>query len=338
MTPEHKRRALNSDTEEADMLSSLPGEVKDKILTLLPVKEAGRTGILSRQWRYTWSSIPELTIRDGSYCGLFTKLVDGILFLHQGPVYKFDLHTKNFHDSEPYDRWLLHLSRNGIRELILQLRFNYKIPSSLFSCQALTCLHLSNCTIKLPHDFEGFKLLRTVMLEKSAVSGNELEKMVSGSPLLESLFLWDFKECLILNIDAPNLKNLVVLGKFIDIQLWTPGLLNLWVELKVKPVGNHHRRGKLAQALGHIPAIEKLEMHKHFVAHLAYGPLLEKFPVKFDHLKEICFSIDLADLEAAALALSLFQNSPKLKILDIRVCFFFFIFPFTRNNLLKFGT
>ncbi|KAJ4777243.1 F-box/FBD-like domains containing protein [Rhynchospora pubera] len=62
-------------------------------------------------------------------------------------------------------------------------------------------------------------------------------------------------------------------------------------------------------------------MHKHFVAYLAYGPLLEKFPVKFDHLKEICFSIDLADLEAAALALPLFQNSPKLKILDIRFIF-----------------
>ncbi|KAJ3690469.1 hypothetical protein LUZ61_019633 [Rhynchospora tenuis] len=320
MSPKYKSGPLNSETKEVDMLSNLPEVVKEKILSLLPIKEAGRTSILSTQWRYKWSSIPELIIKDDLGCDASVDLhrsVDQILFLHHGPIHKFEFRTKKFHNSGTYHRWLLNLSRNGIRELILDLQNNYKIHSGLFSCQALTCLHLCNCTIELPRVFEGFKLLQTVKLENFAASEDAIEKLVSSSPLLEDLFLKDFKECIILNIVAPNLKNLVVEGQFIDIQLSAPGLLNLQVVMDAYPVEDDHIRSNLAKTLGCLPAIEKLEMHGDFVSYLAYEPLLDIFSVKFNHLKEICFSIDLTDLKDAALALLLFQNSPKLEILNV---------------------
>lgn len=44
-----------------DRLSNLPKDALDQILVRLPIRDLVRTSILSRKWRFVWSSIPDVT-------------------------------------------------------------------------------------------------------------------------------------------------------------------------------------------------------------------------------------------------------------------------------------
>ncbi|KAM0846121.1 hypothetical protein ACQ4PT_055885 [Festuca glaucescens] len=50
-----------------DFISNLPDGLKDKILCCLPIKEAVATCLLSRNWRYTWTSMTELMFRGDDF-------------------------------------------------------------------------------------------------------------------------------------------------------------------------------------------------------------------------------------------------------------------------------
>ncbi|GKE67704.1 F-box/FBD/LRR-repeat protein-like protein, partial [Tanacetum coccineum] len=43
-----------------DRLSELPLNIIETILCLVPIREAGRTSILSKEWRYRWTKVPKL--------------------------------------------------------------------------------------------------------------------------------------------------------------------------------------------------------------------------------------------------------------------------------------
>ncbi|KAM0058871.1 putative F-box-like domain superfamily protein [Helianthus debilis subsp. tardiflorus] len=43
-----------------DLITTLPQAIIETILCLLPIEEAARTSILSRAWRYKWTTIPKL--------------------------------------------------------------------------------------------------------------------------------------------------------------------------------------------------------------------------------------------------------------------------------------
>jgi hypothetical protein len=86
---------------EEDIISNLPDGLKDKILCCLPIKEAVGTCLLSRNWRYTWTSMTELMFRGDDFASdngydecRFLKFTDMFLSLHNGPVLKFGLDTQ----------------------------------------------------------------------------------------------------------------------------------------------------------------------------------------------------------------------------------------------------
>nr|GFD20615.1 hypothetical protein [Tanacetum cinerariifolium] len=43
-----------------DRISNIPSSIIETILCLLPIEEAVRTSILSKEWRYRWIKIPKL--------------------------------------------------------------------------------------------------------------------------------------------------------------------------------------------------------------------------------------------------------------------------------------
>ncbi|GAB4840207.1 hypothetical protein Ancab_020972 [Ancistrocladus abbreviatus] len=47
-----------------DLLSDLPLSIVESILQLLPIRDAVKTSILSRRWRYRWASVPQLVFDD----------------------------------------------------------------------------------------------------------------------------------------------------------------------------------------------------------------------------------------------------------------------------------
>lgn len=112
------RKRIISAGIDHDIISLLPKEIKETILTKLPIKDAARTSILSTNWRYTWVSMPEIVATDDDLIpfvdrsgasSYLVNIVDLLLFIHKAPILKFHLSTKH-HCPEAFNRWILSLS------------------------------------------------------------------------------------------------------------------------------------------------------------------------------------------------------------------------------------
>ncbi|XP_060190724.1 putative F-box/FBD/LRR-repeat protein At5g56810 [Lycium barbarum] len=65
MAQGRKRVAVKHDRN--DRISDLPNNVLNRILELLPVHDAARTSILSKQWRSVWAMLPNMKL-DNHFC------------------------------------------------------------------------------------------------------------------------------------------------------------------------------------------------------------------------------------------------------------------------------
>ncbi|KAL4182701.1 hypothetical protein AMTRI_Chr11g94460 [Amborella trichopoda] len=108
-----------------DRISSLCDEIFHQILSLLPIREAGRTSILS-------------------------KFIESI-----GRSYTESIHGFRIHGILPpnhLDRWVHCLSRKGLQELVIEFdgeineaeELHYKIHRSIFLCSILVSLNLTS--------------------------------------------------------------------------------------------------------------------------------------------------------------------------------------------------
>ena len=216
------------DTAAPDLLSDLPLSLIETILTLLPIRDAVKTSLLSSKWRYKWASIPELVFCDDSVNfspgkdtlelqGKLSNFITHAIRLHKGPIHKFKIRSLVLQGCPVVDQWLLFLSRNDVRELVLELGIGnlVRAPSCLFSCQYLTHLELNWYELYPPTSFKGFAYLKTLILQDGYTEAEAVGSLISNSPLLESLTL-SFNHCDggILNIYAPKLKYLCLEGDF----------------------------------------------------------------------------------------------------------------------------
>ncbi|CAI8605989.1 unnamed protein product [Vicia faba] len=208
------------DAELEDRISWLPGHIVDQILSHLPIRHAVTTSALSKIWRYKWTTIPNLVFdRQCVYAPsrrhdslivrhLFTIIIDHVLSLHSGPINKFVIFYQDVMSVTNFERWILYLTRNSIKELELEV-WNvqpYELPWCLFSCQSFHCLKLYHCWINPPSAFKGFRNLKVLKLDDVTITRDAFENLISGCPLLEDLklmYLGGFTQAI---IHAPNLK------------------------------------------------------------------------------------------------------------------------------------
>ncbi|KAJ3705143.1 hypothetical protein LUZ61_008848 [Rhynchospora tenuis] len=310
---------------DADYISDLPADLKEKVLVKLPIKEVARTSILSSKWKDSWKSIPSLVLERNDREPMPVKLVDNVLMVHRGPVLEFKLSTYD-NCNQAIDRWMLILYTNGIRNL--QLRFwgneRCKIPSQLFSCLALERLDFSGCTINVPQFFQGFKLLRTLWLSRFDLSGINLGSFASSCPLLENLALSNFVQPGCLHILAPNLRKLHLWGEFHDLCLETPNLASGCICLSSSnrdyrkfSAAKSGNESNISRALGCLGNIRTFKICGESSDYLAMGPIPENHPTIFNHLTEFFLPIYTSDRKEIATALYLFKNAPNLKVLHI---------------------
>jgi hypothetical protein len=248
-----------------DYISNLPADVQEKILVKLPIKEMARTSILSRKWINSWTSIPDMAFEENCTESELIRLVDMVLLAHRGSIRKFKF-VSDHACNEGIGRWLPILCRNGIKEL--DLVFNNErcnIPFGLISSVVLERVYLFGCNIDVPPFFQGFKLVRALMLAGSELSGISIENMVSSCPLLDHLVLASFVQQGCLRIIAPNLTTLNIIGDFHDVCLETPKLVCGYIDLittnrdyQTFSVATDGTESNIIRALGHLSNIQKL--------------------------------------------------------------------------------
>lgn len=322
---------------ELDKISELPGHIMDQILSRLPIKDAVRTSILSRKWRYKWSSVPQLVFDDqctstGGVPSLqpspqenLVKIIDKVLLLHTGPIQKFELSHKGICASCDIDHWILHLCRVSVNEIILDIWQGqyYKIPTSLFKCQDLIHLELYRCLVKIPSTFEGFKILESLDLQVVELSPDELEALISRCPLLKHLTLRSLNGIEQINVEVGNLEWLEVEGALQDVAF---GVMNRLKSVRIDfsdDIGNKYGPGdanstNLHKLFQNLPKIQSLEFENYSLKYLAIGNVPQTLPNELIHLKYLFSCIDFNSTEEILTVMCLIRSSPKLKHVDFR--------------------
>ncbi|KAM0846122.1 hypothetical protein ACQ4PT_055885 [Festuca glaucescens] len=322
-----------------DFISNLPDGLKDKILCCLPIKEAVATCLLSRNWRYTWTSMTELMFRGDDFASengnvnddvsRFLKFTDMFLSLHDGPILKFGLNTKDIQISTGGHiyRWMLILSRKRIKELQLRTTMQtcYKIPSSFFSCHELESVQLHFCrltTSQLPLLSKGFKQLHTLHLQYCyVVGGNNFADLVASCPNLNKLTLNRILSLADINIHSTKLKILTVDGYFKHLNLHTPYLTSAVIKLRhlSRDASKTRCNFIFSQFIASLSDVEDISFLGPILEHAEHEFLVLKPPKSFNRLTKISLDLDLGNLKEANLALYLFQHAPYLQLINLQL-------------------
>ncbi|KAJ0642646.1 putative F-box domain, FBD domain, leucine-rich repeat domain superfamily [Helianthus annuus] len=188
----------------SDIISTLPNNIIEKILTLMPIQDALRTSILSKKWRYSWRSMPKLVFTDNMVtmssnhlCGQLRKYklasaIFHVLLFHNGPtILKFKFCCFGLQMDSEFDQIISYLAKgNKVKKLCFIIKKNcYKLPISFFSLQELEVIHLENCIFEPPLIFDKFSWLRKMKCMDVDVSAQMLERFLSKCPLLKHISL-----------------------------------------------------------------------------------------------------------------------------------------------------
>ncbi|GKA85421.1 F-box/FBD/LRR-repeat protein [Tanacetum coccineum] len=236
-----------------DRLSDLPSCMIETILCLIPIQEAGRTSILSREWRYRWTKIPKLVFEehtfqvstvDGAESSILEQkhlepnerqkmdrrseliyAVGQVLLMHDGPIHEFTLYFLMSNQRVKIDHIITHLSKKtSIKKLKLDFAYvGYRLPSPIFSFHQLTDLCLIGCRFDHQPTFNGFGSHRSLILRGASISAITLQHLLSRCPLLKTVFLNIPRSYIYRSNDGPTITELLECLLVIEtLSLWFP--------------------------------------------------------------------------------------------------------------------
>jgi hypothetical protein len=344
------------DTMNKDIISELPTNLIESILERLSINEAVRTSILSKKWRYIWTSLPNLVLNKAFYLAItpnkrenadqYCRIIDRILVVHSGLIQNFVVYIP-FAEND-IDLWMLILLRNQIKGLIIHNDGNLrplKLPSSLYSCHQLTHLLLNNVELNPPLAFSGFSNLKQLILSGTSIS-THTGLLISTLPSLLTLNLRSCTGIENFKIMPPILKDFSlcksaeVLWQYLHAKT-NISLLLVTVGKKVK----NAKQFKLTTFLANLPKLVTLvldgfslkvmmttymilflclRLMSHFLVFLFFLKLLaagiSPKLYRSDKLTNIMLGqIRFSDLNQVSCVLSLLRSCPNLRKLQINV-------------------
>ncbi|XP_008236184.1 PREDICTED: putative FBD-associated F-box protein At5g56700 isoform X1 [Prunus mume] len=223
-----------------DRISAMPDEILVSILSLLPLKEATATSILSRRWQYVWMSTMVLNFDAnfdvGSNICRFVALkrklrdlesaryvnwVNRVVERHRGPnIEEFSVCFQlNDRFTSSIDKWVQFAIEKGVTTLVLKffsqldsasLNF-YAFPHKLLGLEK-KCLYsyipsLHPCGYKV-----GFQSLKVLHFQWVDVTDEVLEYFLSNCAVLERVTVYGTKSLVNLRVVRPSaaLKHLAI--------------------------------------------------------------------------------------------------------------------------------
>ncbi|KAL4561342.1 hypothetical protein LXL04_033507 [Taraxacum kok-saghyz] len=331
---ESKRTRVVSSCAEEDRISNLAEDLIDSIFGRVPIEDAVRTSILSRKWRYRWTKMRALVF-DVQFSNKFAKngafgrngiirIINQVLFLHNGSILKFRLHIPNISlDSfQDFDQWMPFLSRNGVTEIVLtNSNQRYKLPRYMFCCRELRKLKLENYFFKPPLEFEGFLNLEDLFL-MNIVFGDSSSRTQISLPQLKKLSIYECTNVSNFNIKVTKLQCLYVIdyadakllrllhSPFIDhVFMVSPHSIDINVRVE---------RMTLAMLLSNLPKVDHLYFNGRFLKNLMAEKIPKWLPHAVNNLKCLCLiGFEVGDLDQLQSALCLIRNSPNLESLTV---------------------
>ncbi|XP_077217146.1 F-box/FBD/LRR-repeat protein At1g13570-like [Tasmannia lanceolata] len=335
-----------------DMINNLPRDVINTILVRLPIKDAVRTSILSRKWRYKWVTISQIVFNEpynppkfpASKKALYhlkrVNIIDQVLLHHRGPIHMFKCSYYLPACCPDIDRWILFLSRYGIKELILEIlpsdcdttdcditefcdKHHYRLPLCFFACREMYHLRLEFTILDIPLKFEGFHHLKVLDLENVIISDYGLQFLISRSPLLESLTLiTSIEHPNHLKINAPNLQYLYLEGSFEGLSFEnTPVLATAIFYPDI--LARHLQADEtchFTRVLDGLHHVEKLVLNRPFLMVLASDNVPKIVSSTFEHLKKLSLCMSFVNKGEILASLCLFRGSHNLQKLKIWAC------------------
>lgn len=212
---------------KSDKISVLPDCLLHYILSLIPTKDAVATCILSKRWKFLWTSVPNIDFDDALlYMNAdfwypvevtrFMNFVERVLLLRDSSsIKKFRLSCRVCFSASRVHAWVSAAVMHDVEELDLCFFVDkpFMLPLCVFHSKSLTVLKLEmNCELELPNSI-SFPSLKTLDLcLVTFVDDESVEKLFSNCPLLQELSILDCEWANLMNvtISIPTLKSLTI--------------------------------------------------------------------------------------------------------------------------------
>lgn len=220
-----KRPRKNS---TVDQISTLPDSLLISILSFLPIQHAIRTSVLSKRWRFLWTCVQSLFFYyrhcydDGDKIRDFVSFVTETLVLYNGSRLQkfwvdFDYESRFAHN---VNAWIFRAISKGTEQIRLEFcsaegylgeNDRFVLPQILYNNSFFRELGFSLCILE-PKEVVSWNSLKKLSIGYVNLSEDVIQNILSGSPVLESLELYDFYGLDRLRVDNVNLKKLIMRG------------------------------------------------------------------------------------------------------------------------------
>lgn len=198
------------------------------ILSFLPTKDAVATCILSKRWKFLWTSVPNIDFDDALLytsemngwfpleVSCFMNFVERVLLLRDASAMKkFRLSCRVCFSASRVHAWISAAVMHNIQELDLCLFVEkpFMLPLCVFDSKSLTVLKIEmNCVLELPTciSFPSLRILHLCLV--TFLNDYSIHKLFSSCPVLQELAILD---CEWMNlksvaISIPTLKSLTI--------------------------------------------------------------------------------------------------------------------------------
>ncbi|KAL9234129.1 hypothetical protein vseg_009033 [Gypsophila vaccaria] len=240
--PRSKRPACE---ELEDRISSLPDELRTKIISLLPFEHAFKTCILSRSWKHIFSALPNLSFVENNLPEVedrvhhFAASIDWTLENYEGPgIDTLEIHFNIRKRSRVQLKreWMNFAVEHNVQNLKLTGKMNARqgLPRSLFTSVSLKefFLTVKDQLLRLPSAIYLPNLTSMSLVGVGFPNDTLTEKLFAGCPLLTRLGI---KNCTLyrlsrLTISCPNLK-LICISYCVDIDTCVVDIQSSCIEI-----------------------------------------------------------------------------------------------------------